>query len=524
MQLTVRKRLYLSFSLLLLVILGLGFYAVQQFKTAEGYTNQIADCLTAVDAARSIETSLSDYRIHEFRSVIAKDAMEREEAQKEMAAGREGIENNLTTYQGLINSDTDQKLFNELKENWQRYIQLSEQMASVNAQNIKGELDEEIFEQAMVAYDATDEKIHLLVDYNKEQANQDKLSVREVFVSTGSLLAMISLLTVLLGAIASYVIGRSIVKPLHEMENVAQKVAAGDLTADDVVIYRQDELGSLAVAFNQMKNNLRQLIGQQNNIALELSETSASLAGQAQQTSAGAAENAATVEDIALRVDQVAGEANKLAKINETIAGQATAGTASLKQLNQQIEIISDSTDNTQNSVTLLNDTLMKVTQIVDVITDIAEQTNLLALNAAIEAARAGEQGRGFSVVAEEVRKLAEQAATSTKEIKQLIAKVVLESKTAVEAMSKGHRDVKAGVEVAGEVGALLIGIVNQRSELSARIKTIADSSEQVSDGVQNVASATEEQTAAMEEVVTATEHLNAIVVQMQLLVNKFKI
>lgn len=171
-----------------------------------------------------------------------------------------------------------------------------------------------------------------------------------------------------------------------------------------------------------------------------------------------------------------------------------------------------------------LSQTLLKVNQIVDVITGIADQTNLLALNAAIEAARAGEQGRGFVVVAEEVRKLAEQSAGAAKEIHDLIDNVQGESKLAVETMAQGNIEVQEGVRIANEAGSILHAILGEISDLSLKIEDVAAAAEQVAAGVQNVASSTEEQTAAMEEVTAVTADLKRIALNMNDVVEKFKV
>lgn len=171
-----------------------------------------------------------------------------------------------------------------------------------------------------------------------------------------------------------------------------------------------------------------------------------------------------------------------------------------------------------------LSDSLNQVNQIVDLINNIADQTNLLALNAAIEAARAGEQGRGFAVVADEVRKLAEQSAHASKDINELILKVLSESKRAVEAMTEGNKQVKVGALIAGEAGGKFHEIIALINQLVNQVQNVAAASEQVSAGVQNVAATTEEQTAAMEEVSSATDQLASMATDLHALVAKYRL
>ena len=206
---------------------------------------------------------------------------------------------------------------------------------------------------------------------------------------------------------------------------------------------------------------------------------------------------------------------------------------------------IEDSVTNSAQVVTKLGERSKEIGQIVDTISGIAAQTNLLALNAAIEAARAGEQGRGFAVVADEVRKLAEQSQDAAKQISELISEIQGETDKAVRAMAEGTEEVKIGATVVNTAGAtfeeiaqVVTDVAEQVREISAVMQELAGSSQQIvlsvreinklcqdsSGEAQSVSAATEEQTASMEEIASASQSLSRLAQDLQTEISKFRI
>jgi len=209
------------------------------------------------------------------------------------------------------------------------------------------------------------------------------------------------------------------------------------------------------------------------------------------------------------------------------------------------MQSIEKSVTTTARTVDKLGATSGKIGQIIDTIQSIAGQTNLLALNAAIEAARAGEAGRGFSVVAEEVRKLAEQSADAATQIGGLIAEIQQDTASAVNAMTEGAREVSVGGEVVNEAGKAfkqLVAMVNKMQDEVTRIavvlkdlatgnaavvsevKDIASLSESVAADTQNISATAEELSATMEEMAASSRMLSDMAEKLQGLIARFKI
>jgi len=223
----------------------------------------------------------------------------------------------------------------------------------------------------------------------------------------------------------------------------------------------------------------------------------------------------------------------------------AVAGNKAVKNAVHEMERIETSVTASADVIAQLGEESEKIGKIVDAISNIADQTNLLALNAAIEAARAGEHGRGFAVVADEVRKLAEQSQTSAKEISNLIGSIQIKSQDAVLAMQEGVANVKTGADAVDEAGKTFETISNRITAVSKSsnqmakiveelvkstdiitqsVEKINVKSREVASESETVSASGQQQSATMHEIADASRSLAEMAQQMQDIIGKFKI
>ena len=220
-------------------------------------------------------------------------------------------------------------------------------------------------------------------------------------------------------------------------------------------------------------------------------------------------------------------------------------GESAIEQVITQMDSIGQGTAQVGDAIGKLSASSKQIGEIVGVISAIAAQTNLLALNAAIEAARAGEQGRGFAVVADEVRKLAEQSGDAAKQISSLIDENRQNIELAVVAMQSGNVEVKRGIEIVGSAGdaftkiaALVQEVSVEVREISAAVEEMASGSEQMVGSMkeiervskttagetQTVSAATQEQSASMHEIASASQNLAKMAEGLQVAIAKFRL
>lgn len=383
-------------------------------------------------------------------------------------------------------------------------------------------------------------------------------------VNTNVTIIVLAVLAAVIGL--AYMVSLQISRPITGVASVANRISAGDLTVEKLTIKSRDEVGQLSQSVNAMVDNLRTVIQQVNGSAADLASSAEQLSVNAEHTSKATEQIATTIQEVAygaekqvqsveesvtaiqgvsMGVEQVAANAENAAESAIEASQIAVDGNQKLHVAINQMQLIDRTVNDIADIVKRLGASSQEIGQIVQVITAIAEQTNLLALNAAIEAARAGEQGRGFAVVADEVRKLAEQSAKSAQQIEQLIGAIQHESNQAVQSMEKGTKEVALGLEVVNNAGQSFEQIQDSVNQVASKIQEVKAYSQQMAvgtkhavelvsviedvavnsaDGTQSVSAATEEQLAAMEEVTSSAGSLARIAEELQSHVNKFKV
>ncbi|HVZ17949.1 MAG TPA: methyl-accepting chemotaxis protein [Terriglobales bacterium] len=345
---------------------------------------------------------------------------------------------------------------------------------------------------------------------------------------------------------------------LKEMSSVSEAIARGDLS---VQVHPRSTRDTLANAFMRMVEGLRQLVSSVRDSASQVSsgsnqvasasEESAKLSVQAsssidevtstmhemsvnvqnmvkstQMQASSVSETSSSIDEMVASIQRVADTAKVLLDISQRSREEVQAGIATMQKTTEGLNRINSSIESSAEIIDVLGTRADDIGKIIEVIDDLAEQTNLLALNAAIEAARAGEHGLGFAVVAEEVRKLAEKSASSTKEISELIQSIQKEARRAVENMDKSTSIVNEGLSLGGDLSGALKKISNVVTEVFKFAQEIGAATNEQSHGSSQIAKATtrlneltheinsavEEQASGAQAVVMAMERMRELV------------
>ncbi len=408
------------------------------------------------------------------------------------------------------------------------------------------------------------------IDYIDTKVAEMRARSDEEFHSSLITVAIVVIVLEVIMVVIATFLSNKLISPIRQVTEVLDVMGTGDFRknskTESLDIDRRDELGVMAVAVHKLQENIQAMVKQIVNSAEQVAAASQQLTASADQSTIAINQVADSIVNVAgacneqfTEVENASSQAERLKShmdnFTDTLSGYssmieeanqaAEQGGKSVENAVDQMKKIETSVSTSAGVISLLGEESEKIGKIVDAISAISDQTNLLALNAAIEAARAGEHGRGFAVVADEVRKLAEQSQGSAREISDLIGSIQAKAQDAVVAMQEGVSNVKNGtdaVDGAGKTFGEIIHTVTEVSKASAKMQEIVanlvDSTDFINQAVENintksrevaresetVSASSEEQTATMHEIADASRSLAEMAQAMQEVIGKFKI
>ncbi|MCG8518004.1 MAG: methyl-accepting chemotaxis protein [Pseudomonadales bacterium] len=336
------------------------------------------------------------------------------------------------------------------------------------------------------------DEVGLLAD---EQASATTTAAIAQGNANNTLALMVTAVALLISGGLSVLFARSILVAVrrlrHRFDDIAE--GKGDLTRR-IPVERQDDLGKLAVSFNQVLDNLQSMVRSIKELAEQLGQDAQHLSGQVSDNDSSVGQQTDAINQVATAINQlhsaiqeVAGNAAHATEATREAKASGDEGANQVRASSDQVQRLVSQIGNAVEVIQRLAKDSDNISSVLDVIRGIAEQTNLLALNAAIEAARAGEQGRGFAVVADEVRTLAGRTQSSTEDIQKMIS-----------TLQSGVAEVVEVMETSSQQAA---DTETLASAAEAALSTNVQALERISDINLSVASATEQQTLVVDEI-----------------------
>lgn len=564
MKITIKSKLLLSFTtinLLLALITGITYF---QFKTVNtSYSDTIEERLHKISLASDMiediyreQSAVRGYLVNssetELNRIKELNLAFKTGSTKLLNESSPGTPGHQLTKQ-MINLES-------------QYSEVTNQLISLKKQNNKKAYNKLMNEKETSLVDSLHEVSTDLANYQQNSLLEERDTLSDKVKDTQLTILTISILTIIIGVTIASLLGRNLGKALQLISKMTEQIAQRNLLVDPIKIKNKDELGLLATNVNQMAENLRTIIQQVSRTSGQVAASAEELTASTEQTNSAASQVTTSIEEVAKHAEILTANADETANtVNEMSIGvqrvadttstvaesafettrQANIGNEHILEVIDQMKSIHSSSNKTNEVIKELSNRSNQIGQIIEVITGIAEQTNLLALNAAIESARAGEHGRGFTVVAEEVKKLAEQSRESANQIAELIQATQTDTDQVVEMMNNGIIEVTEGMRLVQETGESFNSILKSIESVSSEIEGVSAISEEMSAGVEQVnasvaevshiiktaaestakiALGSEEQLASMNEISTASAALAKMSEDLSDIVKQFKI
>ncbi|MFJ8100763.1 methyl-accepting chemotaxis protein [Lysinibacillus sp. NPDC096212] len=563
MRFTIYKKLVLGFFIVILVLVGtIGLNFKQLNAVNKTYRVLLEEQTTKSISIQELRT-IAKQEIINIRGYLL---LGNEQNFQSNTASREEFKKKYDELKASFDSQKSIELLEAINKSEQDVQQFADRMFSLKAAGETEQYEKLDSTQGRLLIKQFDNRVANLANYQDEYIKGQIAATSKEIQSIKFQMIILGVFAVVISLIIAMVMGSLISRPIKGMAKAAKKIADGDLTAEQIHIKNRDEVGDLALAFNQMATNLKDLITNVRHNTVQVSGSAAELTASAEQTiqateqitssiqevasgseaqGKNATESSAAMKTMTKGIQQLAATTAAVSELAIETNTEANNGNESLHRVITQMDTINLAVLESASVVKNLGNHSIEIGNIISLITDIAEQTNLLALNAAIEAARAGDHGRGFAVVADEVKKLAEQSKQSAEQIASLISDIQQDTNRAVTVMDTGTQEVKVGmqvVKVAEEGFSKIVELIEQVSHQIQEATTVSEemssSAEQIyasfdeiatiaqmsSSNLQNVASASEEQLATIEEVAASAATLSNMAEELQTQVSRFKV
>jgi methyl-accepting chemotaxis protein WspA len=559
MVLTIGRRIGLSYFLAILVIILIGiisYFSINQLLTATQWVEHTYKVIRQID---NVYTDLIEVENAQRGYVLIRD----EDRLKTYNENSATLQDNFDELKELTkDSDVQQKALEQLRPEIDARLRLTNQV--VNAQKA-GNTAEALSLLKMDRGKSHMGTINKIIDAMHAEENErmlernSKAEANARFAIVSSWLAII-FTPIALGIIGLFIV-RSISQPLGVLTTAATKISSGDLDVSLQDMKRNDEIGSLNQAFTRMLTSLQGIAGAAERVAegdlstkievqskedvvsqslLVMCDNLSSLIGQVQrsgiqvnssvteiaaiskqqqatasQISTTTTEIGSTSKEIAATSRELAGAMKEVAQTAEATSGLASTGQTGLVRMEKTMSQVMEASSSISSRLSILSEKASNINSVVTTINKIADQTNLLSLNAAIEAEKAGEYGRGFSVVATEIRRLADQTAAATSEVEQIIKEIQSAVSASVMGMDKFAVEVRQGGSEVQQVSEVLTQIIEQVQAMQPSFEWVNDGMQTQSLGAQQISDALLQLGEAARQTVESLSQSNSAIEQL---------
>jgi len=569
----VGQKLAIGFGVCLLLAALSVIVAITRMNSMNTNTTIIVDQANAESvAAGQIAADFRQYRVNQFRSIVAEDKKTIGEQLATMETRKNDVAQDIAAYDKLATDPADRANLDKVKDNWQKCLSYEPAIRAASKANDTKTCDQIINHQAEPYFAALRESTVAMVDWNTKRTKGLAAEAKAAYESARMTMVVILLVALAIGIAMGLIITRTIQQSLNtfaermnelnltftDLAGSLKALGDGDLTVrqvrhtDFLHWIRKDEFGDMSRVFDTMLEHAKMATEGASTARISLSHLIVQARNAAEQIAAASDQIASGNEDLASRTSEQASSLEETAASMEEMTSIVKQSAVNAQHASS---VVKESADQAEHANTVagesksiaiaggevvekaiesmhgIEESSKKIAEIVSVIDDIAFQTNLLALNAAVEAARVGEQGKGFAVVAAEVRSLAGRSSTAAKEIKTLVQDSVAKVERGSEQVNKSGDQLRRIVESGEKVAEIVAKISTASVNISDIVANISAASQEQSAGIEQVNKAitqmdeiTQQNSALVEESASASEEMSQQAKELRDLVHQFKI
>jgi methyl-accepting chemotaxis protein len=535
-NLKIRSRLLIAFVVLLLLLIFVSIFSMtRMYSLAEFTTEMYEHPFTVSNAVRDAEINMIKMH-HGMKDVtLAENRDQLEQAVEEVDRLEKLVYKELDTVKKQFLGE--EELVVSLRENFTNWKPIRDEVILLTRQNQKAPAAAITKGKGARYIAKLTEEMKFFSDSSGNKAAEFLKEAHRSEDNSIIIVSIIDLIAILGAIVIGYLLTRSITRPVNIAVKVADRLSKGDLSID-IPDYSKDEMGKMLASMKKMAGNLKDQIG-------EIAEGIAVISGSAAEISSTTAQFASTTQEVAASVNQVVvsmkevkqtselsnEKAKEMADRARSVVQTSRSGEAAVQQTIDVINTIQEQMMSIADSVVGLSDQSQSIGEIITAVEDVADQSRLLAVNASIEAVKAGEQGKGFTVVADEIKNLAEQSKQSTSQVRTILTDIQKATGAAVMATEKGSKAVGNGVKQAGQTGSaiqILGENINQTSQTAVQIEATSRQQsagiDQVFSAMESISNAIGQSAESARQLEDSTRSLDELGKKLKTIVNKYNV
>ena len=562
----VKTKLILSFLILIVMMTGISIIGLSSLYTVGTNSNEMYRCnLQSIQILENIKLSLTSMKSDTLELFYNKDSIQQDEVIEQVESYKQSISDNISNFEKIEMDSSEQDVFNTFQSQLEQYKTLHKNAVSLINSNKIDEALNEYQKVSSVREDMMD-TLDKLISMNNDSAEADNSNNYTIFINAKNSMTILLIVAVVLSIVVCLIITIGMNTALRKIYTFAERLSNFDFS-QTYNVTSNDEFGKTRKALVKAQENIKELMTvitenslNMNASSQELSATVeeltakseeidsavANILGEIQENSSASEEISASIEDVNVRISELSDEALQGSNNSHQSKERAKQVVNNGNEAVNKVKTIYE--EKNKNMIQALEEgkVVDNITIMANTIADISSQTNLLALNAAIEAARAGEQGKGFSVVAEEIKKLAEQSTQAVEDIQNTIIKVhnafdnlsqcsseVLQFvnehvtpqfESFLDMGNQYYNDSNLVSKMSENISSMSSELAVTAKQISQIVQSMAVSSQKSSEHTETIAESIDQSTKATEQVSITAQNQAEFALRLNEMVQKFKL